>query len=145
MYEYRFQHAADRSDQGLRVGDHEREQTGDRLRRAHAEGRLDAEEFQERIERCYKAKTAGELSGLVADLPGDQRQRERPALPLLWLIPRWRVVLLVVFTIVLVSAVIHGHVLWALLPLLFLSRLLLWRRRPYFGYSGLPRNHGGGI
>ncbi len=138
MYEYRFQYDAEQSGQDLRVGDREREQTGERLRRAHAEGRLDAEEFQERIERCYKAKTAGELSGLVADLPGEQRRSERRATLPLGLVPRWAAVLPVLFAIFLVAAVIHGHVLWALLPLLFVTRFLLWgrlwrRRRPYFG------------
>lgn len=131
MTEYRFQHYADHSDQDLRVGDHEREQTGDRLRRAHAEGRLDAEEFQERIERCYKAKTAGELRALIADLPTEQRRRERGAGHPFWLMPRWPAVLPVLFTIFLVAAVIHGHVLWALLPLFFVTRFCFWRRRPY--------------
>ena len=132
MYEYRFQHDTQQSGQDLRVGDRERDQTGDRLRRAHAEGRLDPEEFQERIDRCYKAKTAGELTELVADLPTEQTAGERRFGSPGWLMPRWRAVLPVLFAIFLVAAVIHGHVLWALLPLFFLTRFLLWRRRPYF-------------
>ncbi len=128
MYEHRFQFQQPNAD--LRVGDSEREQTGDRLRRAHAEGRLDAEEFQERIEGCYEAKTAGQLHELVTDLPGEERQ-PRSGRPF-WLMPRWRAVLAALLALVLVGAVIHGHVLWVLLPLFFLTRFWGWRRRPYF-------------
>lgn len=119
----------------LRVGDSEREQTADRLRSAHGEGRLDADEFQERIGRCYEAKTVGELQDLVADLPGEQRHGRSSRQ--FWLMPRWRAALPILFAVILVGAVIHGHhgqhghVLWAVLPLVFLAWLWAWRRRPY--------------
>ena len=58
-----------RPDPNLRAADADREATSERLRRHHAEGRLDAEEFQERVDRCYQAKTVGELEQLVTDLP----------------------------------------------------------------------------
>ena len=58
----------------LRAADADRERTADRLRKAHTEGRLDLAEFQQRVERCYKAITVGELEELVTDLP---RQDER--------------------------------------------------------------------
>jgi hypothetical protein len=41
----------------------------DRLRRHHAEGRLDTEELQERIDRRSQANTVGELERLITDLP----------------------------------------------------------------------------
>jgi hypothetical protein len=43
------------------------------LRDAHAEGRLDLDEFMERTGAAYSAKTWGELDGLTADLPPGQR------------------------------------------------------------------------
>ena len=64
-------------DPGLRAADADRERTGERLRAAHTEGRLDIAEFQERLERCYEAKTVGELGELVRDLPRPEEYDER--------------------------------------------------------------------
>src|ERR1700732_4284006 len=52
-----------------RASDAEREQIAERLREAVAEGRLDMEEFEERLDTAYKARTHGELVPLVRDLP----------------------------------------------------------------------------
>lgn len=40
-----------------------------RLREAHAEGRLDAEEFHDRLDAAFTARTLAELSPLTQDLP----------------------------------------------------------------------------
>lgn len=53
----------------LRIGDAEREETLERLRSAHAEGRLDADEFYGRLDQAYGAKTYADLDALVLDLP----------------------------------------------------------------------------
>src|SRR5579872_25469 len=55
----------------LRASDQDREHVAERLRRAAAEGRLLAEEFEHRLARALRARTYGELDQLVADLPGD--------------------------------------------------------------------------
>ncbi|MFD7314982.1 DUF1707 domain-containing protein [Streptomyces sp. NPDC059883] len=52
-----------------RASDAERERVAERLREAVAEGRLDMEEFDERLEAAFKARTHGELAPLVRDLP----------------------------------------------------------------------------
>jgi len=69
----------------LRASDADREQIADRLRRAAGEGRILAEELEERLEAVFSARTYGELDAVVADLPGTPgRRRERsrtPALP----------------------------------------------------------------
>jgi hypothetical protein len=52
----------------LRAGDADRERTADELRRAHTDGRIDADELAERIGRCYESRTFGELQQLTADL-----------------------------------------------------------------------------
>lgn len=53
----------------LRASDADRDRIADILREALAEGRLDAEEHSERLDRVYAAKTVGELEPLVGDLP----------------------------------------------------------------------------
>jgi len=54
----------------LRAGDADRELVLDRLRVAQAEGRLDLEEFEERVTATLAARTYGDLGALTADLPG---------------------------------------------------------------------------
>lgn len=53
----------------MRASHADRERTTDVLKAAFAEGRLTADEYNERVERVYKAQTYGELSGIVQDLP----------------------------------------------------------------------------
>jgi hypothetical protein len=53
----------------MRASDADRDRVAEALREAYAEGRLDVEEHNERIELAYKAKTLGELSPLLSDLP----------------------------------------------------------------------------
>jgi ferric-dicitrate binding protein FerR (iron transport regulator) len=53
----------------IRASDQEREWTVSRLREAYAVGRLDRDEFEERSEAAYLARTWGRLSDLTADLP----------------------------------------------------------------------------
>ena len=56
-------------DPRLRASDSDRERTAALLSEHHAAGRLTAEEFQERLDKAYEAKTVGELDALLADLP----------------------------------------------------------------------------
>jgi hypothetical protein len=53
----------------MRVGDAERSAIADRLAHHFSEGRLDAAEFNERLDRAMQAKTMADLTGLLADLP----------------------------------------------------------------------------
>ncbi|MGA5563421.1 DUF1707 SHOCT-like domain-containing protein [Streptomyces platensis] len=53
----------------LRASDADRERVAEILRDAVAEGRLAMEEFDERLDAAYKARTYGELEPLTADLP----------------------------------------------------------------------------
>lgn len=54
----------------LRASDADRERVADILRDALAEGRLDMEEFGERLDATYAARTYGELAPITRDLPG---------------------------------------------------------------------------
>jgi hypothetical protein len=97
------------SDPRIRASDADRDRTAALLREHHAEGRLTAEEFNERLDQAYAAKTVGELDQLLADLPGIDlyklpdasldRRRGNSAFGLPWLLaprsgngisPAWR-------------------------------------------------------
>ncbi|HEX5191503.1 MAG TPA: DUF1707 domain-containing protein [Solirubrobacteraceae bacterium] len=55
----------------LRASDADRERVADQLRQASGEGRLTVDELDERLNRCYAAKTVAELAQLTADvIPG---------------------------------------------------------------------------
>jgi Domain of unknown function (DUF1707) len=58
------------ADPRLRASDDDRDRTASLLREHHAAGRLDAEEFNERLDKTFAAKTVGELDDLLSDLPG---------------------------------------------------------------------------
>jgi hypothetical protein len=110
-------------DRSLRVGDREREAVGELLREHHVEGRLDADEFQGRLEQALAAKTYADLDALVADLPRatDERRarpRLRPPLPFPFL------------PLAIVGAIIAvGHGFWPLAPVLVFVflRSAVWR------------------
>ena len=117
-------------DPKLRAADADREATAERIRRGHAEGRLDTTELQQRLERCYEAKTLGELDELVTDLPHESEAKSPPRFAPL----RWRLAPLIPFLIALIAicAVTGHHAFWVLIPLTFLVyRLCWWRRRPW--------------
>jgi Domain of unknown function (DUF1707) len=61
-------------DPGLRVSDADRDTVVTELGRHFQDGRLDQNEFGERMGAALSAKTEGDLAGLLADLP-------RPYLP----------------------------------------------------------------
>jgi len=56
----------------LRIGDTERDAATAALGEHFASGRLTREEFDERLEQAWAAKTAEELDPLFADLPRDR-------------------------------------------------------------------------
>jgi hypothetical protein len=53
----------------MRAADADRQAVADKLRIALGEGRLELHEYDERVQRAYSAKTYGDLSPLLADLP----------------------------------------------------------------------------
>jgi hypothetical protein len=66
----------------LRASDADREATVERLRVASMEGRLDAEELEERLTAAYAARWCSELATLTADVtpPPPPSPRMRPVL-----------------------------------------------------------------
>jgi uncharacterized membrane protein len=53
----------------LRVGDAERDDAATQLKEHFAAGRLDFEEFLERMQAALTAKTQGQIARIMADLP----------------------------------------------------------------------------
>lgn len=129
-------------DRSLRAADSDREAVADILREQHLAGRLDSDELQERIDRCYSAKTYADLDAVVADLPHEQPQPSRVRGPWPW--PRLAFAPLLLIAIVALS---HGHLFWLAIPLVFffLVRPMLWRasgRRLGPGAFGCAPRHG---
>jgi hypothetical protein len=67
------------TDPDLRVSDAERAEVAERLGQHYGDGRLNQEEFNERVDRAMNAKTQSDLSGLFDDLPGLEEHPEVPA------------------------------------------------------------------
>jgi len=122
-------------DRTLRASESERDSVADILRENHLAGRLQSDEFQERLDRCYTAKRYDELDDLVADLP-----HEEP--PLSGFRPRpWRSPALALLPLFIAAVALSGgRLLWLAIPLFFfVGRPLLWRsagRRSGWSFGG---------
>jgi DUF1707 SHOCT-like domain len=90
-------------DANIRASDADRDRAAAALREHLAAGRLTVEEFGDRLERAFAARTLGDLEELMADLPAgdldllDQAASPRPApgpgeQPLDELGPAWRAI-----------------------------------------------------
>ncbi|MBO0767163.1 MAG: DUF1707 domain-containing protein [Solirubrobacterales bacterium] len=114
----------------MRIGDAEREAVAEQLRQAHAEGRLDSVEFEERIERCNAAKFGADLRALTADLPSGAPAGPLPHMAVGHPPQRTFMLVVAVFAAIAVTgAVIHAvfHIFW-IFPLLFIARMLSFGR-----------------
>lgn len=112
-------------DRNLRAADADRDAVAETLREQHLAGRLDTDELQERIERCYAARSYADLDALLADLPRPEpsagaraSSRRRPRLSLIPLLP----------LLIVALALSHGRAVWLLVPLAFwfVVRPLRW-------------------
>ena len=65
----------------LRISDADRHKVAEVLRDAAAEGRLDLDELDERLEAAYKAKVYADLVPLTLDLPGVHEASLQPVAP----------------------------------------------------------------
>src|SRR5215831_4290211 len=63
---------ASQANPNVRVSHAERTEVTDGLSKHYADGRLDEEEFNERLDRAMKAKTRSDLDGVFDDLPEPQ-------------------------------------------------------------------------
>jgi hypothetical protein len=68
--------------QKMRASDRDRQEVVDRLRSAMQDGRLQMDEFVDRVGLAYQAVTYGDLAPLCADLPASgSQQRALPPAP----------------------------------------------------------------
>jgi hypothetical protein len=65
----------------LRVSDAERQQVADLLKQHATDGRLDAAEFEARLDQTLRAKTRADLAGLLDDLPDLNPPRDAGSRP----------------------------------------------------------------
>ena len=122
----------------MRAADSDRKAVADQLKAALDEGRIDLNEYDERVQRAYAAKTYGDFAGLLDDLPGtipvhDARLQpaqaapvESPARPTRgeaahWVSP-YAGVIAVCVLIWVITSVSAGHLtyfwpVWMLIPL----------------------------
>jgi hypothetical protein len=126
----------------LRASDADREHIAERLRTAASEGRLLAEELEERLETALTARTYGQLDAVVADLPPERvavrRSRtailKRPAIAL-------GVIVLALVLLAAVALIITGTILaggaWLFLGLWFFG--CRGRRSARYAYRHEPR------
>jgi Domain of unknown function (DUF1707) len=126
-----------RTDAGanMRVSDAERNEIAETLSKHYADGRLDADEFKERLDRAMSAKTRADLSGLLTDLP-----RTIPPENVSAPVPRRRIHVLAVVAVVLLTMGVWAsiapwmqrgapfHVPWFLIALIF---FFVWRRNRF--------------
>lgn len=63
----------------LRAADADRERVAALLQDSYSQGRLVLEEFQDRLEQAYGAKTLGQLDVLTTDLPSEGTRPAKPA------------------------------------------------------------------
>ncbi len=61
-----------------RAGDRDRQKTATRLGQALAQGYLEMDEYEQRVQVVFQTHTTGELNELLADLPLDRIRRADP-------------------------------------------------------------------
>jgi len=125
--------------EGLRVSDAERQVTADQLKAHFAAGRLDMDEYDERLQQALAAKTRRDLEGVLKDLPpanvaAAQARHGRPFfVPVLVAIA---VIAVLAFTL----SVAHGFFFpWWITPIAFFVVSRHWRRRWHTNYWGPAR------
>jgi hypothetical protein len=127
----------------LRVGDAERHEAATALGEHFATGRLDQQEFDDRVQAAYAARTRLDLRRLFVDLPEPAPFRAaaaaRPApppQPRPWRPPVFFPVLPVLLVLLIVASVVTRVPLF---PLFFVWMWLGWGRRSWRGpgrYAG---------
>jgi hypothetical protein len=61
-----------------RAGDRDRQKTAARLGQALAQGYLELDEYEQRVQTAFEKRTTAELTELLADLPLDRIRRADP-------------------------------------------------------------------
>ena len=134
------------ADPRLRISDSDRERAMADLALHYADGRLEHEEYDERLDAIWTARTRADLAVLFSDLPRPQVAYP-PAKPA----PRrsrqgFRLPFLPVLALLIVLSVIAEAPLWLLIfPLMFFTRSRRGGCAPAYGHTDYrrPRRHHG--
>ena len=135
-------------DAALRASDADRDAVAERLRAAAVEGRLDADELEQRVHVALRARTYGQLQQLLDDLPdaprsgrGRPRLSGRPTTTAVVLAVRV-LVFLVVATVVIGLMVLAAAwwMLWIVVWFVMCGR----HRHRHRRFAPPPRRRGGG-
>jgi hypothetical protein len=132
----------------VRVGDAERHEAAGALGEHFATGRLDQQEFDDRVQAAYAARTRVDLQRLFVDLPepapfraGKVQPAGRPApspAPPAWRPPVFVAVFPLLAVVLIVASIVVGHV--PVFPFFFLFWMWFgWGRRAWRG----PRRYAG--
>jgi hypothetical protein len=118
---------------GIRASDADRERTVELLRAHHLDGRLDASEFQERLERSLQAKTLGDLRAVSVDLPQEDPGQARREIPGFRRPTAWRLAMAaaVLAALIVASALADRPMFLPALPFLFFWSRGFW---PFGGW-----------
>ncbi|MCW2737494.1 DUF1707 domain-containing protein [Nocardioides sp.] len=127
-------------DPRLRIADSDRERAMADLAMHYADGRLDHEEYDERLDAIWTARTRADLAVLFSDLPRPQTsQPARPA-PRPRSRERARLPLLPVLALLIALSIITGAPVWLLIfPLMFLRGRHGGRCAPSRGHADYRR------
>jgi hypothetical protein len=127
------------SEPGIRASDAERDRVVGLLKQHFADGRLSLDEFSERMDVAYQARTRGELVTTLRELPvlaqplpaptvpRPARRRAHPSLPM----AAFPLAMLAIILVMLL-VVSRGMILWPMFFLLF----WLGRGRHHHGHHG---------
>jgi Domain of unknown function (DUF1707) len=122
----------------MRASDAERERTVETLRLHAADGRLDADELERRVEAAFAATTRADLDALEADLPRPPRSAARPrrhgggaALA-----AEWAVYAFVAVILLTVWALTGADGFWPAWPLGFWGAALLFKGPVPWAHAG---------
>ena len=135
------------SDPRTRIADSDRERAMSDLAGHYADGRLDHEEYDERLDAIWTARTRADLAVLFSDLPRPQSSRPQAGptpVPTSRTRPRQRsrVPLLPVLALLIVLSVITGAPVWLLIfPLMFLRGRRGGACAPPRGHADYRRPH----
>jgi hypothetical protein len=128
----------------VRASDADREHVAERLREAAGEGRLLAEELEERLTSAFRARTYGDLDPLLADLPRPPAPRRRLTPSMIMLRVLAGIAVLFIAAVVLAVAVFlatglfAGWALWLFIGWWFFGR----HGRTWYGPPRIRRGCG---
>jgi hypothetical protein len=131
---------------GLKASDADREHVAERLRHAAAEGRLLAEELEERLGQTFQARTYGELDAVVADLPANRVARRPPiplARPALVVAIAFAAVAVIAVAILVITGLLAVWGLWAFIAWWMFGGRCARRRQRALGHGGRSLRQGG--